>query len=68
MNKFLIALVLLLSVAVARNYRQDFSAWVKKYGKTYSVAEMQMRFQVWKKKTKSMLIHGTNVTPAPNSK
>jgi len=49
MNKFLIALVLLLSVAVARNYRQDFSAWVKKYGKTYSVAEMQMRFQVWKK-------------------
>jgi len=50
MNKFLIALVLLLSVAVARNYRQDYSAWVKKYGKTYSVAEMQMRFQVWKKK------------------
>jgi len=44
------AVVLLLSVAIAaRDYRSEFNAWVKKHGKTYTVADMQMRFQVWKK-------------------
>jgi len=50
MNKILIAVVLLLSVAIAaRDYKQEFNAWVKKNGKTYGVVDMQMRFQVWKK-------------------
>jgi cathepsin L len=49
MNKILIAVFLLIAVAAARDYRQEFNAWVRKYGKNYGVANMQMRFQVWKR-------------------